>query len=60
MSDYDFENVYVELQETLASEAWVFRLVSLNGKCKWPIGYFFQSKCTTCNISCLSKKIILL
>ncbi|KAF0727731.1 THAP domain-containing protein 9, partial [Aphis craccivora] len=33
-------------QETPASEALIFMLVSLNGKWKWPIGYFFQSKST--------------
>jgi len=42
----DFGNFHVESQETPASEALVFMLVSLNGKWKWPIGYFFQSKST--------------
>lgn len=42
----DFGNFHVESQETPASEALVFMLVSLNGKWKWPIGYFFQAKST--------------
>lgn len=42
----DFGNFNVESQETEASEALVFMLVSLNGKWKWPIGYFLQAKST--------------
>jgi len=38
----DFGNFHVESQETPASGALVFMLVSLNGKRKWPIGYFFN------------------
>lgn len=42
----DFGNFHVESQETPASEALVFMLVSRNGKWKWPICYIFQSKST--------------
>lgn len=36
----------LEGTETLATEALVFMLVSLNGKWKLPIGYFFLNKIT--------------
>jgi len=41
--DYGHE-VEVEGNNTLATECLVFMLVSLNGKWKIPIGYFFQNK----------------
>lgn len=40
----DFGNFNVESHETEASEALIFMVVSLNGKWKWPIGYFLQAK----------------
>lgn len=40
----DFGNIQVESQETEATEALVFMLVCLNGKWKFPIGYFLQCK----------------
>lgn len=43
----DFGNeINIEGAEVPATEALVFMLVGLKGKWKWPIGYFFQSKCT--------------
>lgn len=42
----DFGGIQVETQETLATEALFFMLVGLNGKWKWPIGYFLQAKST--------------
>jgi len=36
----------LEGTETLATETLVFMLVSLNGKWKLPIGYFFLNKIT--------------
>ncbi|XP_025405849.1 uncharacterized protein LOC112680072 [Sipha flava] len=42
----DFGGIQVECQETPATEALVFMLVCLNGKWKWPIGYFLQAKST--------------
>lgn len=39
-------NLDIEGTETLAIEALVFMLVSLNGKWKLPIGYFFLNKIT--------------
>jgi len=42
----DFGGIQVECQETPATEALVFMLVCLNGKWKWPIGYFLQTKST--------------
>lgn len=39
----DFGNEF-RLAETAANEVIVFMLVALNGKWKWPIGYFFVSK----------------
>lgn len=42
----DFGGIQVETQETPATEALFFMLVGLNGKWKWPIGYFLQAKST--------------
>jgi hypothetical protein len=42
----DFGGIQVETQETPAIEALFFMLVGLNGKWKWPIGYFLQAKST--------------
>lgn len=42
----DYGNIKVESQETEATEALVFMLVCLNGKWKFPIGYFLQAKST--------------
>jgi len=39
----DYGNIKIESQET---EALVFMLVCLNGKWKFPIGYFLQAKST--------------
>lgn len=39
----DFGNEF-RLAETAANEVIAFMLVALNGKWKWPIGYFFVSK----------------
>lgn len=38
----DFGGIQTESTETEA-----FMLVAMNGKWKWPIGYFQQSKCST-------------
>lgn len=46
----DFGNgLQLENPDTPATEALVFMLVSLNGKWKWPVGYFFQTK-TSANV----------
>jgi hypothetical protein len=42
----DFGGIQVEAHETPATETLVFMLVDLNGKWKWLIGYFLQSKST--------------
>lgn len=42
----DFGSFLAESNETPATEALVFMLTSLNGKWKWPIGYFLQAKST--------------
>lgn len=42
----NFGGIQVETQETPATEALFFMLVGLNGKWKWPIGYFLQAKST--------------
>ncbi|EFN61310.1 THAP domain-containing protein 9, partial [Camponotus floridanus] len=41
--NYDNE-LHLEGSNTVATEALVFMLVGINGKWKWPIGYFFIDK----------------
>jgi len=36
--------LHLEGSDTVATEALVFMLVGINGKWKWPIGYFFIDK----------------
>lgn len=45
---------------TPATETLVFMLVTLNGKWKWPIGYFLQSKSTAAVQYILIKTAILM
>lgn len=41
----DYGNyLHLENLDVPATEALVFMLVSINGKWKWPIGYFYQTK----------------
>lgn len=43
----DYDNyITLELKEATAKKALVFMLVSLNGKWKWPIGYFLKHSIT--------------
>lgn len=54
----DFGNFQVDSDETPATEALVFMLTSLNGKWKWAIGYFLQSKSTATAQAGLVKIVI--
>ncbi|KAL4089272.1 hypothetical protein QTP88_024329 [Uroleucon formosanum] len=48
----DFGNIQVESQEIAATESLVFMLVYLNGKRKFPIGYFLQCKISASSVTC--------
>ena len=54
------DNLMLDSDETPATEALVFMLVSLNGKWKSPIGYFLQNKCSSSILAELIKSALIL
>lgn len=50
----------IEGPETPATEALVFMLIGLNGKWKWPIGYFFINKINSTTLAELIKSALIL
>lgn len=59
MCDYG-NDITIEDSETYASEVLVFMLVSLSGKWKWPVGYFFINKISSSIQSELIKTALIL